>query len=351
MTKKKDDLLEAHVRFELERLRGEKLPATLAEEVADVFAWLGHVRLHEVVSADQVVDWIGRNVIERPISPELVDEIRENVLFVHEFLTNDDARVASLLPRGVFDQLVDNIIGLEDLRREIEARRPRTTASGGDLRREITHQVISSSVYGVLISNVLYRGIKAFVLTENALAKNIPGASSLLRMGQNALNAGAPTLGRSIDKQLLAFISANVQETILESETFLNTTLDARLMRKWSEEVWAANAETEMAELAGYVDTGSLEAMVQIGLNFWLHFRATPLFAELMAGLVRNFFRVHGEKDVRAWLAAMGVTQAIVTHEVTLLAAPVVETALRSGYAEKRIRRRLDAFYRAYFAA
>ncbi|MFZ1509775.1 MAG: hypothetical protein WAV74_23630, partial [Anaerolineae bacterium] len=327
MTKKKDDLLEAHVRFELERLRGEKLPATLAEEVADVFAWLGHVRLHEVVSADQVVDWIGRNVIERPISPELVDEIRENVLFVHEFLTNDDARVASLLPRGVFDQLVDNIIGLEDL------------------RREITHQVISSSVYGVLISNVLYRGIKAFVLTENALAKNIPGASSLLRMGQNALNAGAPTLGRSIDKQLLAFISANVQETILESETFLNTTLDARLMRKWSEEVWAANAETEMAELAGYVDTKSLEAMVQIGLNFWLHFRATPLFAELMAGLVRNFFRVHGEKDVRAWLAAMGVTQAIVTHEVTLLAAPVVETALRSGYAEKRIRRRLDAFY------
>lgn len=333
MTKKKDDLLEAHVRFELERLRGEKLPATLAEEVADVFAWLGHVRLHEVVSADQVVDWIGRNVIERPISPELVDEIRENVLFVHEFLTNDDARVASLLPRGVFDQLVDNIIGLEDL------------------RREITHQVISSSVYGVLISNVLYRGIKAFVLTENALAKNIPGASSLLRMGQNALNAGAPTLGRSIDKQLLAFISANVQETILESETFLNTTLDARLMRKWSNEVWAANAETEMAELAGYVDTKSLEAMVQIGLNFWLHFRATPLFAELMAGLVRNFFRVHGEKDVRAWLAAMGVTQAIVTHEVALLAAPVVEAALRSGYAEKRIRRRLDAFYSAYFAA
>ena len=58
MTKKKDDLLEAHVRFELERLRGEKLPVTLAEEVADVFAWLGHVRLHEVVSADQVVDWI-----------------------------------------------------------------------------------------------------------------------------------------------------------------------------------------------------------------------------------------------------------------------------------------------------
>lgn len=333
MTKKKDDLLEAHVRFELERLRGEKLAATLAEEVADVFAWLGRVRLHEVVSADQVVDWIGRNVIERPISPELVDEIRENVLFVHEFLTNDDAHVASLLPRGVFDQFVDNIIGLEDL------------------RREITHQVISSSVYGVLISNVLYRGIKAFVLTENALAKNIPGASSLLRMGQNALNAGAPTLGKSIDKQLLAFISANVQETIRESETFLNTTLDARLMRKWSNEVWAANADKEMAELADFTDAASLETTVQIAVDFWLHFRATPLFAELMAGLVRNFFRVHGEKDVRAWLAAMGVTQAIVTHEVTLLAAPVVETALRSGYAEKHIRRRLDAFYRAYFAA
>lgn len=333
MTKKKDDLLEAHVRFELGRLRGEKLAATLAEEVADVFAWLGRVRLAEVVSAAQVVDWIERNVIERPISPELVGEIRENVLFVHEFLRNDDARVAALLPRKLFDRLVDNASDLEDL------------------RREITHQVISSSVYGVLISNVLYRGIKAFVLTENALAKNIPGASSLLRMGQNALNAGAPTLGKSIDKQLLAFISANVQETIRDSETFLNTTLDAKLMHKWGDEVWAANADKEMAELADLIDAASLETMVQIAVDFWLHLRATPLFAELTTGLVRNFFRVHGEKDVRAWLAAMGVTQAIVTHEVTLLAAPVVETALRSGFAEERIRRRLDAFYTTYFAA
>lgn len=333
MTKKKTDLLEAHVRFELERLRGEKLPAMLAEEVADIFDWLGQVRLAEVVSAAQVVDWIKRNVIERPLSPELVGEIRENVLFVHEFLRNDDARVAALLPRQLFDRLVDHVSGLEDL------------------RREITHQVISSSVYGVLISNVLYRGIKAFVLTENTLAKNIPGASSLLRMGQNALNAGAPTLSKSIDKQLLAFISANVQETIRDSEAFLNMTLDAGLMGKWGAEVWAANAGTEMTQLGDFVDAASLETIVQIGVDVWLHFRATPLFAELTEGLVRNFFRTHGEKDVRAWLAAMGVTQAIVTHEVTLAAAPVVAAALQSGYAEQRIRRRLDAFYSAYFAA
>ncbi|WP_423225670.1 hypothetical protein [Candidatus Amarolinea aalborgensis] len=333
MTKKKTELLEAHVRFELERLRGERLPATLAEEVADVFAWLGQVRLVEVVSAVQVVDWIKRNVIERPLSPELVGEIRENVLFVHEFLRNDDARVAAFLPRQFFDRLVDTVSGLEDL------------------RREITHQLISSSVYGVLISNVLYRGIKAFVLTENTLAKNIPGASSLLRMGQNALNAGAPTLGKSIDKQLLAFISANVQETIRDSEAFLNTTLDASLMRTWGGEVWAANAGTEMTQLADFVDAASLETMVQIAVDAWLHFRATPLFAELTTGLVRNFFRTHGEKDVRAWLAEMGMTQAIVTQEVTLLAAPVVASALQSGFAEQSIRRRLDAFYSAYFAA
>jgi len=333
MTKKKDELLEAHVRFEMERLREQRLPAMLAEEVAELFAWLGQVQLAQVVSADQVVDWIKRNVIERPLSSDLVGEIRENVLFVHEFLKNDDARVAALLPRTLFDQLVDNVTGLEDL------------------RREITHQVISSSVYGVLISNVLYRGIKAFVLTENTLAKNIPGASSLLRMGQNALNAGAPTLGKSIYKQLLAFISANVQETIRDSEAFLNTTLDARLMRKWGDEVWTANADKEMAELADFIDAASLERMVQIAVDVWLHFRATPLFAELTEGLVRNFFRTHGEKDVRAWLAAMGVTQAIVTQEVTLAAAPVVASALQSGYAERRIRRRLDAFYTAYFAA
>jgi hypothetical protein len=52
----------------------------------------------------------------------------------------------------------------------------------------------------MLISNVLYHGIKGFVLSENVFAQKIPGAASLLKLGQNAMSAASPTDGEE-DRQ------------------------------------------------------------------------------------------------------------------------------------------------------
>ena len=41
---------------------------------------------------------------------------------------------------------------------------------------------------------MLYRGVKDYVLTENVLARRIPGASSIVRFGQRGLNTAAPGL-------------------------------------------------------------------------------------------------------------------------------------------------------------
>ncbi|MFN8489540.1 MAG: hypothetical protein U0350_18295 [Caldilineaceae bacterium] len=328
----KESILEAHVQYELKRWRGKNLKPTLQGEVASLLSWFEQVQVRDVLKATQLLQSMRRTVVELPLSTELSALIKENVVVVYEFLQQDKTKVKEILPRKLFDEMIKNIIRLEEL------------------RHEVTHQVIFSSVYSMLVSNVLYQGIKGFVLTENAFVKNIPGASSFVRLGQKALNAAAPKLEKGIDKQLVTFINGNIQETIYESETFLNNTLDAALITKLSDEVWAANSETEMAKLTGYVDADSLEVMVELVQNFWLHYRNTPLFYNLVRAVLHKFFARHGKKNLRTFLAEMGITSEIILQETYQFAIPFVEQALESGYLEKHIRTRLDAFYTEYYA-
>lgn len=327
-----DAMLEAHVRYELQRLSRRHLKQTIKEEVGAALEWLAEVRINAVASEAEVLAAIRRNVIRMPIPAEVKTAMRENVALVYDALLQDTTTAEDLLSREVFDAIVEIIIGLEDL------------------RGEITHQVVSSSVYSRLISNVLYHGIKSFLLTENVLAKNIPGASSLVRLGRRSLNAASPKLEGGIDRQLIKFINANLQETIAESETFLDTALDPTLMRKLGDEVWATNASTEIGELTAYVDTDSLRASVDVVENFWLHYRQTPLFANLVAEVVRHFFARYGEQDVRSFLATMAITEDVAMREANALIMPWLEQARDSGYAERRLRARLGAFYAQYDA-
>ena len=205
-------------------------------------------------------------------------------------------------------------------------------------------------MYSRLISNVLYHGIKNFLLTENVLARNIPGASSLVRLGKRSLNAASPKLEGGIDRQLIKFVNANIQDTIAESETFLNTALDPALMRKLGDEAWETNATTAVGDLAVYVDVDSLSAIVAVVEKFWLHYRETPLFTALVAAVVRHFFARYGEQDVRSFLEAMGITEDVARREASALVTPWLEQARDSGYAEQRLRVRLGAFYAQYDA-
>jgi hypothetical protein len=326
----KQAMLEAHVQFELARWQGASLRSTLAEEVAALFAWAESIRLNEVATPAQIIDVIQRVVINMPVADELVASIRESVQVVFEQLQEEATPIEMILPRALFDRITASVIGMEGL------------------RHEVTRQVVTSAVYTQLISNVLYHGIKGYLLSENTITRKIPGASSLMKLGQSALSSTAPQLEKAIDRQLIAFIRDNLQETIRESERFLNGALDEATLCAVADEIWAANAQTPLSTLAGYTDAATVDGAVEIALAFWRHFRSTPLFLALVEQVVRNFFLRKGKKNVSALLAEVGVTPAVVTNEVYALAAPGMEAARQSGYLEGRIRARLAVFYATY---
>ncbi len=330
MTFDKQKMLDAHVAFEMRRWQHDSLRATIGEEASALVTWLETISLIEIVSSEQVMGFVRRVVVDRPLAPDAIDSIRESVQVVFEMLGEDATPLEALLPRPLYDRIAANVISMDEL------------------RREITHQVVTSSVYTMLISNVLYHGIKDFMLSENSISRKIPGATSLVRFGHNAFVNAAPQVEKIIDRRLIAFIHDNIQETIRESERFLNTAVDVPMMESVAGEVWATNAKKTISALSGGIDPASADEVVEVVKEFWLHFRATPFFLDLVEQIVRNFFLRNGKKSLRALLDELGVTTEMLADEIYTAAAPAVAAAHKHGSLEAGIKRRLAAFYDSY---
>lgn len=328
----KEAMLAAHVEFELRRYSPAQLPALLHEETTALYAWLATVKVGEIVQAHALSAWVQRCVIEQPLPAAVVDFMRENSVVAFELIQDDQSRVADLLPKEVYDRAVAWL------------------ASHGETRRQLLHQVVRSSVYSRLIANVLYHGIKSFLLTENGMARAIPGAASMLRLSQSALNAAAPQMEKSIDKQLVAFIDENIQQTIADSEAFLNRSLDETLLQRVGDEVWESLGHETLARLTRSVEKDAVAEGNDVLQEAWQHLRTAPIVQDIVQAVVRSFFLQYGKQDAAALLAALGLDASAVEQQLLTVAAPLVEQARTSGYLEQRIRRQLEPFYAEYFA-
>lgn len=325
-----NSMLDAHVKFELDRWSGDRLVSTLGEEVAALFEWLGTVPLGEVVTPELAGVWITKYAVEIPLTDEAVALAGALARSAHAAALDSDTTVREVLPREVFDDLAAVGIGMKGV------------------RTAITDQVTTSEVYSRLIAHVLYHGIKNYLLTESVIARKVPGASSLMKLGQSALSSAAPNLEKNIDRQLTSFVNSNIQDSIRESRHYLDTVLDEELLGAVADEVWKTNADSTLAEAASLVPAESLEALVESGRAAWLHLRSTPVFTDIASQVAADFLTSQGDRTIGELLASAGVTPQLATELASQAAAPFIARAVHDGYLEARIRARLGEFYASY---
>lgn len=327
----KDAMLEAHVRFEMERLHGDALAAAVQEEVAALYRSLADVPVNSVLTPPQLTAWLRLTVLERPLPPEAADFLHENLLVALETVQDDATPIEALIDKALYDRTVARVAEMEDL------------------RRDLTHQLVSSTIYSRLIADVLYHGIKNFLLTENALAKNIPGASSLVRLGQSALSAAAPQLEKNVDKQLIAFIDANIQETVGQSEAFINRTLDAKLIHQIGEQLWHEHHTATVADVTGHLDRQAVTGSTDIVQEWWQTLNRSQLATDIVQGVVRSFFLRYGKQNVRSVLERFGLDETTAQQAALFALLPLADHPGVRAHVEARIRARLAAFYAAWF--
>ncbi len=306
-------MLEAHIAFEVEAWT-TSLTDTLSTQLAAVFEWLDGVSLGSVFSEGDL-----DALLETLLAPDLTT----TVLAAHAAACEDGTPIGELVRREDFSRFAATVAGMNDM------------------QGAILDQITTSEVYAELISHVLFQGIRNYVTTESPIAR-VPGASSLMRMGQNAFDTAAPKLSKGIEKQLTSFVSANLQETLRESRLYLESVTENVDVDEIADDIYTRNADTALNEIAELLPQEALAEMVSIGQDALAHLLDTPtLRAAAQYVLDANAARPVGEI-----LSEVGVT----VESVVAFIRPWVLRAADDGLAEELIRERLTAFYLNYEA-
>jgi hypothetical protein len=303
-----EQMLEDHVAFEVAAWT-ESLTQSLGEQLEALFDWLDTVSLGSVFSdAD----------LDAAIAALPAPDIEAAVLAARARATGDATEIGDLLRRQDYD------------------RAARALASMSDVQEAVVEQVTTSEVYADLISHVLFHGIRNYVTTESPIAR-VPGASSLMRMGQNAFDAAAPRLSKGIENQLTSFVSSNLQDSLRESRQYLTSVVDEQALGTVADDVWERNAATTVSEVADLVPEEALVELVAAGRDAWAHLVTTPTFRDL----VQAVLEANSARSVGDLLAQAGIT----VETVVAQARPWILRAADDGLLEDLIRRRLTAFY------
>ncbi len=304
-------MLEAHVAFEVAAWT-ESLTDTLGTQAEAVFAWLDTVSMGSVFSdadLDALIDAL-------PV-PDLTTSVLAGLAAAQQ----DGTALGDLVRREDYDRMAQAIAAMTDL------------------QEAVVEQITTSKVYADLISHVLFHGIRNYVMTESPIAR-VPGASSLMRMGQNAFDSAVPRLSKGIEKQLTAFVSANLQETLRESRQYLTSVVDEEALGEVADDVYDRNAASTVSELADLIPEETLAELLVVAQDAWAHLVTTPTFRHLLqAALDANAARPVGEM-----LAEAGFTP----ESVVSFARPWILRAADDGVLEELIRERLATFYSSY---
>lgn len=328
MSAQSEQLLQAHVAFELKQWRGKTLEKRIKEDISAFWDWAKGLPLSEFSSPEQVTDIARRLVHEMPLPEGITGIIGTVTKHLINLPVNSETRIADVLDEELYDEGTELIISLREL------------------REELIRQAVNSPVYGSLVTEILYNGIRDYLTSDNALTQKIPGVSSLLNKGAGAISKRIPDL----ENRLRQSVETNLNRTIKQSEKFLNESLTDKRIRHIAEELWSMLQHSPLS-IAELVADEDIDDIIAYGFKLWLHLRETEYLVELIREAIEHVFSEYGDSKLSKLLEMVGVNKKLLQAEALAIVPAIIEVADASGFLEETIRRRFEPFYASKEAA
>lgn len=320
-------LRDAHVEHVMRQLSGDELRDQLALEVEALYERLQSVTLSEIAPAERVQAYLVTLVQTAPITPEL----KETVVAIGQALrsadTNKDVKLGHFITRGHYDRVVQQLAQLDEL------------------RGQLIRSVMASPLYSGLISDVLYYGIKDYLLSENNVAMKVPGMGSLMKLGKGVLDKAAPNLEHAAEKAIKGYIQGNIKRTLSISEKFLDNALNASNIVKVSDHFWTMANETTLRDVVKRLPEDQWEKSASLIEEIWRDVRLSPHVSAWIGEGVQAFYQENGQKALAPWLAALGYDRQWVTLHLQQWVPELVERDVVRAYLRERVKAQLSAFY------
>lgn len=323
MNDKAKALLDAHVNFILDELSGDRLKEIIQDETSFIYDYLDKVKIGEVLSKEEILDFQKRNFDHRNEVAEPVKIYAKSLRSaVVEHLKTSDTTLSDVVDKKKYDELVEEIAKLKDI------------------REKLIHAAVSNPLYTDVIANTLSSGIKSFT-SEEGLAGKIPGASSFFKMGGGLLGG----ISDSIDKNVRKFINENMPKLTAQSEKFVQGMIDERKVKEIGEEIWQKANSKSVKQTVARLDVEQFDGFEPIIESMSNYALKSEFVAEINEVVIDHFLSENGEKSIQQILTDIEISKDDVLREAEELVVKIVEQAKLDNTLEGRIRMHLSSFY------
>ncbi|MBK7054664.1 MAG: hypothetical protein IPH52_06350 [Leptospiraceae bacterium] len=254
-------LLNAHIEYEVSAWKGENLKKSLKFEIESLYDAIVEIEAEKFIDKKTILDYVKSYINSREIEKEAEDLVLSLAEATHTLISKNQEPLTSLFTKSIFEDSMNMGMGMKEL------------------RKDIIHTVINSPVYTKMISSVMYNAIADFVGGENSFAKNVPGAFSLFKMGQDFLG-NIPGVQAGIEKNLTAFIQSNLQNSLKQSEKLLNQELDAKTSKELTDEIWNFISAKKISDLQHYADKDDIKKILAVTKAEWNHIKASLFYCK-----------------------------------------------------------------------
>jgi hypothetical protein len=321
----REALLDAHVKFEISRLRGPALAKTIDERLTSAFAWLEGVKGSDIVTREMITGVIQRYAIDLKISGGITELAGEMANVVFSSKKSVSTRIGDVCETTSYEEFSDKIVTLEGA------------------QREIIRYLVQSTAFGTLAGRVLSRVVLDLLFRVDEGERGLGLKELAVGLGQRVF----PGFDQRLGQVLSRYVERHANRFTRDGEKHLLEAVDREWVRQMADEVWDAVSRRTLSDVSTVFTGQDLEDFVVLGYEFWLKFRKTPYFRAVVTEAVDHLFTKYGNESLASLIADMGVTKDMVARELVLFAEPAIAHAARTGFLEKELRALLEPFYRS----
>lgn len=317
-------LLDAQVRWIVDRLTGDQLAELVARDVDDVLAIASELTLAEIVDVAEVKRILGKVLDKVPASTTASTAVTAVADVAYDG-PPQPVSASELIDRDNVESIVDELLGLIPL---VE---------------KILDEVAESPLVASLSARIVARIVSDVLATNKAVADKIPGVGSLMSLGTSAAGklAGAAQidalLGDTAGKGA-AFAAKRLNKIAVDTmrdPQFKDAVL----------QIWDMNADKELGDVSRFATREDTHRFAGILQEIVASAAATDQVSALVDAVVDRFFAEYADHPVTALLEELDITRDDLVEDLAAVTPRVVAAAQRTGRLEGFVRDRLAPFF------
>jgi hypothetical protein len=320
-------LLGLQVQFVIAEMTGDRLAEVIARDTHDVLAICDRIAVAEAVPPE-TVKALARRYVETVGGSPVVESLAIGIAdAVYELAAADEYELSAVIAREHAETLVAKILSMRETR---------------DL---VLDRLTTSPVVATVASWFVNKIVTDFLQANAERAERIPGVGSLLGAGRRAAGVVRGQTELRLGDVLGDIAGHGAQFATRRLVHAIRETMDEAPLHDAVMEVWDYQAGQSMSSLREYLSARDLREIVAIIHGIWLHLRGTDYFLAALDAGIDAVFDGYGQHTVGELLAELGLDEAGIVADVSLLVPPAIDAVKGTGLLEEFVSRRLAPFW------